>query len=99
MWAIFSLTASAQNTNQNVRSLSLKECIDLALAHNMNIQIDRYTLRIANYLLKAAYGVYYDPVLDVTAKRTFTDQPAQFNPKKWSPPASLAGVAGLANTI
>src|SRR5712671_7317952 len=92
-----SLTARAQTSNQNVRALSLKEALDLALAHNLNIQVERLSPQIAGYYLRAAYGAY-DPILDVTAKRTFVDQPAQFNPKKWPPPAQRA-LTGIENNL
>jgi len=43
-----------------VRELSLQECIDLTLQHNIELQVDRYIPEIARYNLKAAYGAY-DP--------------------------------------
>src|SRR4051812_31008372 len=75
--SLLSLTLHAQTTNQIVRSLSLKECLDLALVNNLEVQIDRYSPEIANYLLRASYGAY-DPTLELTAKKSFVDQPPQF---------------------
>ena len=93
---ITTLTARAQSTNQ-VRSLSLKECVDMALAHNLNIQIERYSPQIASYRLRAAYGAF-DPSLDLSASRSFTDQPAQFNEKKYFPPPNPLDPLGTVPT-
>jgi len=92
--ATLGLTGHAQTNNQNVRALSLKEALNLALAHNLDIQIERLSPQIVGYYLSAAYGAY-DPTLDFTAKRTFVDQPAQFNPKKWPPPAQAVELPGV----
>lgn len=54
--------ATATNAPANVRQLSLQECIELALRHNLDLQIDRYDPQIALYALRKAYGGY-DPSL------------------------------------
>src|SRR5713101_2134877 len=41
-WLLLGLTAGAQITNQAQRSLSLRECLEMALAHNLSIQVERY---------------------------------------------------------
>jgi outer membrane protein len=81
--ALITLTARAQSTNHSVRSLSLKECVDMALAHNLSVQIERFSPQIADYHLRAAYGAY-DPALELTLKRTFVDQPQAADFKKYS---------------
>jgi outer membrane protein TolC len=96
--AMVPLMASAQPTNGNARSLSLRDCLNLALTHNVDVQINRYTPQIAEYNLKAGYGAY-DPVLELTAKHSFVDQPAQFNPKKWVPNSTAALGPGIAKTV
>ena len=78
------LAAGAQVTNIVTRPLSLKACIDLALEHNLDVQIERYSSQTNRYRLQAAYGIY-DPVLSLQATRAYTDQPEQFDPKKTSP--------------
>jgi outer membrane protein TolC len=94
LWSIltvaltFTSIAAAQTTNHQIRALSLKECLQLALAHNLDIQIDRYSPQISQYLLNAAYGAY-DPTLNLTAQRSFVDEPAQFNPKKYPLPEEI----------
>lgn len=49
------------NAPENVRQLSLDDCIELALKHNVELQIDRYNPAIALYTLNLQYGGY-DPV-------------------------------------
>ena len=78
-----SLSAAAQTTNQNTRSLSLRDSLEMALAHNLNIRIDRYAPQIARYQLRAAYGLY-DPLLSLQASYSFNKQPPTFDPKKFS---------------
>src|SRR5437588_7854683 len=83
LWFTFSLIAGAQITNQDTRALSLQQCLEMALAHNLDIQIARYSPRIASQFLGASYGIY-DPILTLSASRTFTDQPGAFDPKKFN---------------
>jgi len=66
------------------RLLSLQQCIQLALAHNLDVQIERLTAGIAGFSLGAAYGAY-DPTFSFSARRDYIDQPADFDPKKVSP--------------
>src|SRR5947209_12619301 len=81
MGMLVGLSAAAQTTNENNRSLSLQESLEMALAHNLNIRVDRYAPQIARYQLNAAYGIY-DPVLSLSATVNFDKQPPTFDPKK-----------------
>ena len=49
------LSASAQ-TNPATRTMSLQDCFSEALAHNLDLQIERYAPQISLYDLYAAYG-------------------------------------------
>ncbi len=80
---MMSLAGKAQITNQNTRLLSLRECFEMALVHNLNIRIDRYSPEIARYNLQAAYGVY-DPILSFNASSSYLKQPGNFDPKKFT---------------
>ena len=53
----------------------------MALAHNLDIQIERYSPQILRYELRALYGVY-DPVLSVGATNAFTKYPGTFENQK-----------------
>src|SRR3989442_5608373 len=80
--AIFAVHCSlAQTSERTPRFLSLKECIELALDHNFDIQIERYAPEIAHYNLSSAYGDY-DPVFTFSAREEFVKQPSEFDPKK-----------------
>ena len=37
-------------TEANTRTLSLQDCVQMALQHNLDLQIDRYTPQVALYL-------------------------------------------------
>src|SRR5712692_5817366 len=80
---MMSLASKAQITNQNTRILSLKECLEMALAHNLNVRVDRYSPEIARYNLQASYGVY-DPILSLNASSSYVKQPPTFDPKKFT---------------
>jgi len=72
------------NLTTNVRSLSLRECVDLALSRNLDLQIEHLTTDIAGYSLSGAYGVY-SPIFSVRAQHTYIDQPGSYDPKKSGP--------------
>ena len=55
------------------RVLSLKECLKLALDHNLAIQIQKYNPIINEFNVKVAYDVY-EPVFSLTADKTYADQ-------------------------
>jgi outer membrane protein TolC len=69
------------STNTTSRSLTLRECFDLALSRNLDLQIEHLTTDIAGYNLSSAYGVWV-PNLSFRAQHDFVDQPADFDPKK-----------------
>ncbi|SPE60843.1 Outer membrane efflux protein [Verrucomicrobia bacterium] len=66
-----SLVAQAQ-TNTTVRELSLRDCIELALKHNLDLQIDRYGPKVALYTWRAAYGAY-DPSLSLSGQHSHSE--------------------------
>lgn len=59
VFSSFSLPAA----EPNVQELSLRDCIDLALQHNLNLQIERRNPLQARYGITSAIGGYYDPNL------------------------------------
>lgn len=66
------------------RSLKLDECIDLALANNLDIQIQRLNTDLAGYSLTATYGAY-DPNFSLFARRDFLSSPSEIDPKNRNP--------------
>src|SRR5436305_4532755 len=55
------------NASANVRELSLQECIELTLKHNLDLKIDRYNPEIQLYALQADYGAY-DPTFSLSGQ-------------------------------
>lgn len=80
------LVASGQTTTPqpNTRSLSLQECIDLALSHNLDLQIEHLSADIAGFQLSRSYGAY-DPAFSFKARHDFVSEPADFDPRKFAP--------------
>src|SRR4051812_24985020 len=78
LWSALDLAAQTSNTTLH---LSLRQCVGLALHHNLSIQIGQLSPEQARYVLQASRGIY-DPVLSLSAAFTSIDQPAQFDPKK-----------------
>jgi outer membrane protein len=70
------LVAGAQTEKPTPRSLSLQECIDLALKHNLSVQISRFGPEISLYDLESSYGVY-DPTFSLTARQSFSSTPGR----------------------
>jgi outer membrane protein len=64
-------------------SLSLQQCIQLALTHNLDVQIERLTAGIAGFSLGAAYGAY-DPTFSFSAKRDYIFEPGDFDVRKFN---------------
>src|SRR5262245_19746481 len=79
---LFAWAAAAQsllNTNRTRRSLSLDECVRMALEQNYNIQVMRFDPEIARYRLATSEGIY-DPSFFSRYRRSSTSQEGQFDP-------------------
>jgi outer membrane protein len=57
------------NPPVNARQLSLQDCIELTLKHNLDLRIDRYNPEIQLFTLEAYYG-YYDPNLNLSGQHS-----------------------------
>lgn len=57
------------NSPVNSRQLSLQDCIELTLKHNLDLRIDRYSPEIQLFTLEAYYG-YYDPNLNLSGQHS-----------------------------
>lgn len=64
------------NATPNVRQISLQDCIQLALAHNLDLQIDRYNPEIALYNLRGDYGAY-DPAFTLSGQHDHNEAGSQ----------------------
>jgi outer membrane protein TolC len=72
-------TAGAQ-TNLNAgatRAMSLEDCIQEALAHNLDLQIQRYNPQISLFTLNGTYGGY-DPTFTFSGKHVYNKSGGAF---------------------
>ena len=60
----------------NVRQVSLQDCIQLALGHNLDLQIDRYNPQIALFNLRGDYGAY-DPAFTLSGQHDHNEAGSQ----------------------
>jgi outer membrane protein TolC len=56
------------------REMALQDCIQEALQHNLDVQIERYNPQISLYNLRAAYGGY-DPLLSISGQHNYNVSP------------------------
>ncbi len=67
------------NAAVEVRRLSLQDAIQLALQHNLDLQIDRYNPQIALFNLRGSYAGY-DPTMNLSGQHDHTESgPVIFN--------------------
>jgi outer membrane protein len=71
---LVSLRAFAQTNAPEVRKLSLEDCIETALKHNLDIQVKRYNPEIAAYNLGGLYGTY-EPSFYIDARHNYNQTP------------------------
>ena len=66
------------------RSMTLQDCIDTALRHNLDLQIEHLENNLARYNLNASYGPY-NPTLSFSAIHSFDSVPQDLDFKKLHP--------------
>src|SRR5579859_4809478 len=81
-------TLAQTNAPAHVRELSLQDCIQLAVQHNLQLQIDRYSPEIALYNLRATYGDY-DPTLSLEGRHDHNEAGSQLLAGGFSVPGSV----------
>jgi outer membrane protein len=62
---LIALAGAVAQTNSPARVMSLQDCIQAALQHNFDVQIQRYSPEIALYGVNGAYAGY-DPTLNIS---------------------------------
>src|ERR1039458_2179601 len=79
------VAAFAQTTNSpaNQRALSLRECIDLALSRNLDLQIEHLTVEMAGDVLSSAHGVY-SPNLTIGATHSYVTDLGAYDERKFN---------------
>lgn len=80
----FISAANAQTETNKARPLALDEAIQLALEHNLDVQIERFNPRIAQFSLSGVYADY-DPVFSTRVTRRFVSSPGGFSETTQAP--------------
>ncbi len=95
-----STTARAQTNapTGEVRQLSLQECIELALKHNLDLQIERYNPEISLYNVKINYGAY-DPTLNISGQHTHSEQGPQLLGGGFQVPGAVTDSDSFSSTL
>ena len=77
--AVVSAAVAQTGTNAPAgRTMSLQDCIQAALAHNFDVQVQRINPQISLYNLDAAYSGY-DPTFSASGKHTYNVSPGSYN--------------------
>lgn len=66
------IMAQTATSATSTRSLSLRECIELSLKHNLDLQVERYLPELALYDLRGRYGAY-DPTFTFRGETEHTE--------------------------
>src|SRR5260221_8028343 len=66
--------ALAQTNRWQPRTMSMDDCIEIALHHNLDVQIKRYDPEINQYTLGADYGAY-DPAFSASGVHKYNQNP------------------------
>jgi outer membrane protein TolC len=82
--------ATAADTNAVApRAMALQECIQSALQHNFDVQIERYNPQISLYNLNAAYAGF-DPTLNISGQHNYNTQPGGITSQQIPIPATVS---------
>jgi outer membrane protein TolC len=65
--AAVGFVTAARAESPEVRSLSLQDCIQQALQHNLDLRIERYNPQLALFNVQGAYGAY-DPTFNLSGQ-------------------------------
>jgi HAE1 family hydrophobic/amphiphilic exporter-1 len=80
LFAVVSATVAQTSTNApSGRAMSLPDCIQAALAHNFDVQVQRINPQISLYNLDAAYSGY-DPDFSISGTHTYRVSPGTYSP-------------------
>jgi outer membrane protein len=74
--SLSSVALAQTNSASSVRQLSLQDCIQLALQHNLDLRIDRYNPQIAQFNLQGDYSGY-DPAFSLSGQHDHNEAGSQ----------------------
>ncbi len=72
------LSLAAQTDTNKTQSISLQQAIQMAVEHNLDVQVQRYVPMMDKYAIEGAYGVY-DVFFNGSAKDAYRSQPGSFS--------------------
>ena len=75
--AAFVAAAQTNAVPAATREMSLADCIQQALAHNLDLQIQRYNPQLSLYNLNSTYGGY-DPIFNFSGTHAYNDSGGSF---------------------
>lgn len=78
--ALTALTGTLRAAEQKVQDISLQDCIELALKHNLDLQVERRNPVRAGLDIDIARAGYYEPTFGFTAVEDYSKAAAQFAP-------------------
>jgi outer membrane protein TolC len=81
-----------------IRELSLEDCIQMTLQHNLDLRIDRYNPAIALYNMRAFYGGY-DPSLNLSGEHDHNETGPQLLSGGFSIPGSTSDDNSFSSTL
>lgn len=94
----------AAPTNVSPRKLSLPDCIQIALEHNLDVKVARFDPEIAGHYVSAAYGAY-EPAFEVGGIHSYNTSPGGIDEQNRPYPGTTtegdayrAGIVGLLPT-
>jgi outer membrane protein TolC len=67
------------HAESNLKALSLADCVQIGLEHNLDIKINRFAPQISEYNYSMAYAGY-DPVLNTSYTYGFSKNPSSLDP-------------------
>ena len=86
------------STNTQTRSLSLPDCIQIALGHNLQIQITRYDPEIARRELRIATSAY-EPTLNLSQRHSYDAAPGGLDEQNRPYPGTTSTADSYSSTI
>lgn len=86
--AVLNAGRAQTNLTSGTQPITLQQCIQLALQHNFDLQIERYNPKVSVFNLNAAYAGY-DPIFSIAGQHDYSETSGGFDPTTGLPrPAS-----------
>jgi outer membrane protein TolC len=87
-----------QTNTLETRKLTLEDCIQVALEHNLDVKIKRFNPEISRFTLRAAYGPY-DPSLSVSGGHDYSVSPGGITSQGLNYPGTEMDINNFSSTL